>query len=147
VRYRWYPDVQTGTNYFHDHVNALRSWQHGLFGALISEPPGSTYHDPHTGAAIRSGLVADVHTEAKVSADVAGSFRELVMLIQDNNRITHLGDSSGGSFNLRVQPLNRGSPVTRGGFPSQADPATTMLSAYVGDPVVVRTLVAGSNDV
>ena len=33
VRYRWYPDVQFGTAYFHDHVNGIRTWQHGLFGA------------------------------------------------------------------------------------------------------------------
>ena len=46
VRYRWYLDVQFGTAYFHDHVSALTSWKHGLFGALIAEPPGSTYHDP-----------------------------------------------------------------------------------------------------
>src|SRR5262249_25110366 len=40
VRYRWFPDVQFGTAYFHDHVDALTSWRHGLFGALIAEPPG-----------------------------------------------------------------------------------------------------------
>jgi len=104
VRYRWYPDVQTGTNYFHDHVNALRSWQHGLFGAPIAEPPGSTYHDPCTGAEVRSGLVVDVHTDARVSVGVVGSFRELAMLIQDNNVITHLSNSSGGSFNYGWNP-------------------------------------------
>src|SRR5579871_688239 len=30
VRYRWYPDAQFGTAYFHDHVDALTSWAHGL---------------------------------------------------------------------------------------------------------------------
>ena len=49
VRYRWYPDAQFGTAYFHDHVDALHSWQHGLFGGLIAEPPGSVYLDPRTG--------------------------------------------------------------------------------------------------
>jgi manganese oxidase len=36
LRQRWYPDVQFGTAYFHDHVNALVAWRHGLFGALVA---------------------------------------------------------------------------------------------------------------
>jgi len=149
VRYRWYPDVQFGTAYFHDHVNAIDSWRHGLFGALIAEPPGSTYHDPRTGAELRSGTIADVHTSAKVSADLTGSFRELAMFIQDDNAITHVGRSSGSSFNLRAEPVE-----ARGGDPSEifssdrhGDPATPVIDAYLGDPVVVRLLVAGTNDV
>jgi len=35
VRYRWYPDVQFGTAYFHDHVSALTSWKHGLVGVSV----------------------------------------------------------------------------------------------------------------
>ena len=149
VRYRYYPDVQFGTAYFHDHVDALTSWKHGLFGALIAEPPGSTYHDPRTGVEIRSGPVADIHTESVVSADVAGSFRELVLFIQDDNILTRLGNSSGSSYNLRVEP-----PGLRGRAPPElfngavyGDPETPVLEAQVGDPVVVRTLVAGTNDV
>ncbi len=148
VRYRWYPDVQFGTAYFHDHVDALVSWKHGLFGALIAEPPGSTYHDPFTGARVRSGNVVDVHTASAISPDVTGSFRELVMFIQDNNLATHVGRSSGSAFNLRVEPLER-----RGGDPAfwfsseiHGDPATPILNAYLGDPIVVRALVAATND-
>ncbi len=149
VRYRWYPDVQFGTAYFHDHVHALTSWRHGLFGALIAEPPGSTYRHPHTGAELRSGPVADIHTQARVSVDVSGSFRELVLFIQDDNPLTAVGESSGSSFNLRVEPL-----AARGDDPSRffsshahGDPETPLLEAFLGDPVVVRALVAGTNDV
>lgn len=148
VRYRWYPDVQFGTAYFHDHVDALVSWKHGLFGALIAEPPGSTYHDPFTGVRARSGNIVDVHTESAISPDVTGSFRELVMFIQDNNLATHVGRSSGSSFNLRVSP-----PERRGGDPAlwfsseaHGDPATPVLNAYLADPIVVRALVAATND-
>src|SRR5262249_13764618 len=112
VRYRWYPDVQFGTAYFHDHVDALHSWSHGLFGALIAEPPGSSYFDPRTGAAIQSGIFCDVHTLQKVSADVSGSFREMVLFLQDENLVTHRGASRGSSLNLRVEPLD-----ARGGAP------------------------------
>jgi len=149
VRYRWYPDVQFGTAYFHDHVSALTSWQHGLFGALISEPPGSTYHEPHSGHEVKSGPIVDIHTDAVVSVDVSGSFRELVMFIQDDNPLTKVDDSSGGSFNLRVEPL-----AARSGEPSlffssdiHGDPETPLLEAFLGDPIVVRGLVAATNDV
>src|SRR5262249_11433729 len=145
----YYPDVQFGTAYFHDHVDALTSWKHGLFGALIAEPPGSTYHDPRTGVELRSGPVADIHTASVVSVDVAGSFRELVLFIQDDNIITRLGNSSGSSYNLRVEPLGGQGRAPPESFSSAlyGDPETPVLEAQVGDPVVVRTLVAGTNDV
>ena len=149
VRYRWYPDVQFGTAYFHDHVDTLTSWKHDLFGAFISEPPGSTYHNPETGVEMRSGTIVDVHTDSVVSPDVTGSFRELVMFIQDDNLITHIGNSSGSSFNMRVEPLE-----ARGGDPSlwfsseaHGDPETPVLQAFLGDPIVIRALVSGANDV
>ena len=149
VRYRWYPDVQFGGAYFHDHVDALTSWKHGLFGALIAEPPGSSYHEPRTGAEVRSGTIVDIHTDSVVSPDVTGSFRELVMFIQDNNLTTHIGRSSGSSFNMRAEPLEK-----RGGDPSlwfsselHGDPETPILRAFLGDPIVVRALVSATNDV
>src|SRR5262245_32346537 len=149
VRYRWFPDVQFGTAYFHDHVDALTSWRHGLFGALIAEPPGSTYHDPRTGAELRSGPVADVHTRARVSADVTGSFRELALFIQDDNILTRVGDSTGGSFNLRVEPLvgKDGRPTHASFGAHRGDPETPILEAFVGDPIVIRSLVAGTNEI
>lgn len=149
VRYRWYPDIQFGTAYFHDHVDALTSWRHGLFGALISEPPQSTYLDPHSGAPLESGPVADVHTHARVSADITGSFRELVTFIQDDNPLTKIGQSTGSSFNMRVEPLaaRGGDPSLWFSSPAHGDPATPMLEAFLGDPIVVRALVGGTNDV
>jgi len=149
VRYRWYPDVQFGTAYFHDHVNALSSWAHGLFGALISEPPGATYHDPHGGADLESGPIADVHTDQPVTADVTGSFREFVVFIQDHNPINSVGRSSGSSLNLRAEPLEgRGTdPSMRFSSAVVGDPETPILEAYLGDPILARALVAGTNDV
>ena len=149
VRYRWYPDVQFGTAYFHDHVSALTSWRHGLFGALIAEPPGATYHDPHTGAEAASGPMVDVHTDQQVSSDLTGSFRELVLFIQDDNPLTNVGESSGSSLNLRVEPLEtrRSNPALLFDSRTHGDPETPLLEAYLGDPIVVRGLVAATNDV
>ncbi|KAJ3036877.1 hypothetical protein HDV00_002220 [Rhizophlyctis rosea] len=38
---------------------------HGLFGALVVEPFGSRWTDPHTGKPIRDGLTADIHPPKK----------------------------------------------------------------------------------
>jgi hypothetical protein len=149
LRHRWYPDVQFGTAYFHDHVSALTSWRHGLFGALIAEPPGSTYHHPHTGQEVKSGPIADVHADSLVSTDIKGGFRELVLFLQDDNRLTRIGDSSGSAINMRVEPL-----VARGGDPARffssqlhGDPETPLLETFLGDPIVIRGLVPATNDV
>ncbi|MBX2998788.1 MAG: multicopper oxidase domain-containing protein [Caldilineaceae bacterium] len=149
VRYRWYPDAQTGTAYFHDHVNALRSWPHGLFGALIVEPPGSTYHHPQSGEPLRSGPLADIRTDAALSADIQGSFREMVLFVQDDHPRTRTANDSGGSFNLRVEPLAPRSADPAHLFSSQVfdEPATPILQANLGDPLVIRGLAAGTNDV
>jgi hypothetical protein len=149
VRYRWYPDVQFGSAYFHDHVNAVASWRHGLFGALIAEPPGATYHDPHSGAEVQSGPLADIHSPAPLSTDAKGSFRELVLFLQDDNPPTRIGRSAGGSFNLRVEPLDgrRGPPSQVFSSALHGDPETPLVEAYLGDPVVFRTLVGGTNEV
>ena len=66
VQYRWYSDVDSGTVFWHDHVNGIDSWAHGLFAAHIIEPAGSTYRDPVTGAAVKSGTIVDIHTRPAV---------------------------------------------------------------------------------
>lgn len=83
VRYRYYPDADFGTTYWHDHAFGAISWQHGAFGSTIIEPPGSTYHDPKTGKLKRSGYVVDIRTNEPHSIDATGSFREMVLHIQD----------------------------------------------------------------
>jgi len=106
VQYRWYSDVDDGTVFFHDHVDALSSWGHGLFGAHIIEPAGSTFHDPVTGAPIDSGPIADIYTTGSAGFGEQGDFREFVLW-------QHEGIPTGGSpqgcqmasFNLRAAPL------------------------------------------
>ncbi|MGH9177297.1 MAG: multicopper oxidase domain-containing protein, partial [Acidimicrobiales bacterium] len=149
VRYRWYPDTQVGTAFFHEHVNPIVTGRHGLFGALIVEPPGATYHDPRTGEVIESGTIADIHSDEPVSVDVTGSFRELVMFVQDDNPLARVGRSTGSAFNLRVEPVERRGrdPSLRFSSREVGDPETPLLEAYLGDPVVVRDLVASNNEV
>ena len=136
VRYRWFPDAQVGTTYFHDHVDAISSWRHGLFGALVVEPSDATWTDPRTGAPVASGRLADVTTSRQIAVDARGSFRELVALLQDDVPVNQVQHSTGGALGMRVSP-----PLGSPGQPG------TVVRAYVGDPVVIRTLVPGTNDV
>ena len=149
VHYRWYPDAQVGTSYFHDHVNGISSWHHGLFGALVVEPPGSTYLDPHDGHPIESGVTADIHTRSPVSFDVSGSFREFVLCVIDGTDIDRVGRSTGGAVDLRAEPLDgrTGDPARILDSTVHGDPATPLLEAYVGDPIVIRTLASATNDI
>ncbi|MGH3328843.1 MAG: hypothetical protein ACRDPT_13810, partial [Streptomycetales bacterium] len=129
VQYRWYSDVDSGAVFWHDHVNGTKSWAHGLFASHIIEPPGSTYHDPKTGAEIRSGPIADIHTSGSVGADLTGSFREFMIFLTNGQRgrpesdVASLSGGGGrtrnfgqeceeGTFNLRAEPIGERVPVS-----------------------------------
>ena len=142
VRYNFYADVDTGTVFWHDHVNFM-NWDHGLFGAHIVEPAGSTYHDPVSGAEVRSGAIVDIHAPAtaSVGAGQQGDFREFTVFLHNNSPATG-GINQGGTINLRAEPFS-----SRGGdvghlFSSVThdDPITPLPRAYVGDPFVFRGL-------
>lgn len=146
VKYNWYPDVDFGTVFFHDHVD-FKNWDHGLFGAHIVEPKGSTYHDPVTGNEIRSGTLADIHVNPffggkPVAAGVSGSFREFMTFIHDQSPVVGQFDLGGGTINLRAEPwgLRPGDPAYRFSSVVHGDPFTQEVRAYAGDPVVFRGL-------
>ena len=151
VRYRWYVARQNGAIYFHDHVDALVRWGHGLFGALIAEPRGASYHDPQSGEEIASGPIADIRVDTQISPEVVpglnGSFREFVLFMNDRNPLT------GSSINLRAEPLQ--ADTLRGGGPPEyllssvlhGDPVTPILRAYVGDPIMLRLLTTATEEV
>ena len=149
IRERWYLDVDLGTVYWHDHVFGTDTWGHGLFSALITEPPRSTYHDPVTGKELRSGPIADIHTLEPVSAHVRGSFREVMMHIIDSNAraaelittdnpqarmgaVTVDGPPS-HQFPERINKsamtfLNGGEATTGGGFSMRVEPFSVRLA-------------------
>ncbi|MCK9931094.1 hypothetical protein MXD62_28785 [Frankia sp. Mgl5] len=136
VQYRWYSDVDAGTVFWHDHVNGITSWAHGLFAALIIEPAGSVYRDPVTGAEVRSGPIVDVVTTGSVGVGQSGAFREFTIFLHNGRRgrgelaqpppagLTPFNggqECEEGSINLRAAPLGERTPP--GVTP--ADPATT----------------------
>ncbi|MEU8235664.1 hypothetical protein AB0C12_39265 [Actinoplanes sp. NPDC048967] len=137
VQYRWFSDVDSGTVFWHDHVDAIKSWAHGLFAAHIVEPKGSTYHDPVTGAPARSGTIVDVvNRSGSVGVGQSGSFREFTVFLQNGRRgrqelaspppaglnpFNAGQECEEGTINLRAAPL--GERIPPGATP--ADPATT----------------------
>ena len=86
VQYRWYSDVDSGTVFWHDHVDGMTSWAHGLFAAHIIEPEGSNYHDPGTGAEVRSGTIVDIQPAKLVGGGVRSSFREYMVFLSNGRR-------------------------------------------------------------
>lgn len=147
VRYLWYSDVDFGTVFFHTHVD-FNDWDHGLFGAHIVEPKGSSYHSPRTGAVERAGTLVDVRVDpnaggSPVADGVDGSFREFMLFLQNNNPVEGRFSQGGGTINLRAEPwrLREGDgldPAYKFSSVLHGAPRTQTIGAYVGDPIVVR---------
>ncbi len=139
IQYRWYPDVLLDNVFWHDHVDGIHGWGHGLVGQLIVEPKGSTYHDPKTGAEVDSGTLVDIRTNNPLAAGVVdGSFRELALW-----QINDSDQNANSSFNLRMEPFeSRTGPVSNrfSSFGANGDPNTPLPQAYPGDPVVIRSI-------
>ena len=140
VKEIWFPDVVLDNIFWHDHVDGIRNWGHGLVGQLVIEPRGSTYHDPVTDAQVDSGALVDIRTNSPLAPGlVNGSFREFVLWTIDQNPTT---DST---LNLRAEPLSDRRAVDPD--PSllyssyrHGDPYTPIPRAYAGDPFVIRTI-------
>jgi manganese oxidase len=138
VRYDWYSDVDNGAIFWHDHVSFL-SWGKGMIGAHIIEPAGSTYHDPTTGAEIRSGPIADIRTPANatIGAGQLGSFREFMAWTTNDNKLVD------ALINFRSEPLHGRTGMSNDmskvfSSVTYGDPLTPIPRAYVGDPFVFR---------
>lgn len=144
----FYADSELRTVFFHDHLYANVHQQHGLFGAVIVEPAGSTYHDPQTGEEIKSG------TQAVIKAPGIPDYREFVMAVHD---FAFLFDKEGNPLNPPNTPGSPDDPGVMGinytneplqfreGDPAYAfssavhgDPVTPLLETYEGDPVRIR---------
>ena len=106
TQYRWYSDVDSGTVFWHDHVNGIDSWAHGLFAAHIIEPAGSTYRDPVTGNAVKSGTIVDIintTSGASVGTGQSGSFREFMIFLHNGRRGQKRAHGGVGRWSQPVQ--------------------------------------------
>jgi hypothetical protein len=161
TQYRWYSDVDSGTVFWHDHVDGIQSWAHGLFGAHIIEPKGSTYHNPQTGAEVRSGTIVDIHTNSLVGGGVRSSFREYMIFLSNGRRgrpeltadpavVGRIDRNAGqeceeSSINLRAAPIGERTPPGTGTQQRQEFNGGIVCrnaTSRVNDPTAANTVVA-----
>ncbi len=147
---RFYVDSELRSIFFHDHLFPNAHQQHGLFGALIAEPQGSTYHDVKTGKEINSG------TQAIIRSPLNTEFREFVLMVHD---FAYLFDKDGVAINppnfpsshddagvmginYKCEPLHfrKGDPAYAFSSYVHGDPVTPLLETYAGDPIRIRLL-------
>lgn len=150
---RFFANEELNTVFFHDHLFANSHQQHGVFGALIVEEAGATFHDIRTGKELRYG------TRAVIRRKDGTSFREFALFVHD---FALLFDKEGNALNPPAVPGSHDDPGVMGinyrceplrerlkckedpayVFSSlvHKDPATPVLETYPGDEMVIRLL-------
>ena len=124
VQYRWFSDMDSGTVFWHDHVDGITSWAHGLFGAHIIEPAGSVYLDPTDHSRqVRSGNQVDIVTSGSAGFGEQGSFREFMLYLSNGRRgRPELNGPPPGSTQQSLVPLNFGQECEEGNINMRAEP-------------------------
>jgi hypothetical protein len=158
ITYQWQiPQISGATLNLVDFGDRRGHRHHGLFGALLVEPTGSTWTDPTSGKTVLNGTRADIRwTDA---GGVAQAYREFAIFWQDG---LNLRDPEGDPVPASGVPGDpyegghRGISYATNRFAARlatnpepayvlssqhhGDPATPILRANVGDPVRVRLL-------
>ncbi|MET0494019.1 MAG: hypothetical protein ABW000_12910 [Actinoplanes sp.] len=78
ITYRWSLYGISGMAMLRDMADPMHHAAHGLYGALIVEPEGSTYLNPATGAALTSG------TSAVIANPAVPDYRENIVLMNSD---------------------------------------------------------------
>lgn len=150
---RFFANIQLNTVFFHDHLFANTHQQHGVFGGLIIEEAGATFHDIRTGKELKSG------TQAVIRRRNGTSFREFALFVHD---FALLFDRKGRPLNPPEVPGSHDDPGVMGiNYRSEpmrerlrchedaayifssivhGDPATPILETYPGDEMIIRLL-------
>ncbi|MBU9728667.1 multicopper oxidase domain-containing protein [Diplocloster modestus] len=150
---RFFANTELRAVFFHDHLYANSHQQHGVFGSLIVEEAGATFHDIHTGEELKFG------TQAVIRRRDGSSFREFALFVHD---FALLFDKDGKPLNPPAVPGSHDDPGVMGinyrsepmrerlkshGDPAyifssyvHGDPATPLLQTYPGDEMIIRLL-------
>jgi manganese oxidase len=160
ITYDWYapPDV-TGIATLEDRADVQNHLHHGLYGALVIEPAGSSYVNPANGQPLASG------TQAVITHPSQPDFRENIALfnsdlalfrangqpVPDNFDLVNTPsreaddpeDQGEFSVNYRNEPWSHRFAVDRNItniFSSfvHGDPGTPLFQAYRGDKTIFR---------
>lgn len=155
---RFFANEELHTVFFHDHLYANSHQQHGVFGALIIEPTGATFHDVCTGEEIKSG------TKAVIRRADGSAFREFELFVHD---FALLFDKDGNPLNppevpgsdddpgvmgvnYRAEPMrerlgSKEDPAHIFSSIIHGDPATPILETYPGEEMVIG-LIDGAHE-
>ncbi|MBO5199224.1 MAG: multicopper oxidase domain-containing protein [Lachnospiraceae bacterium] len=150
---RFFANTELNTVFFHDHLFANSHQQHGVFGALLIEEAGATFHDVRTGEKLAFG------TKAVIRRKDGTSFREFALFVHD---FAFLFDKEGKPLNPPEVPGAHDDPGVMGiNYRSEpmrerlkcgddpayvfsslvhGDPATPILETYPGEEMVIRLL-------
>lgn len=150
---RFFANTELRTVFFHDHLFANSHQQHGVFGALIIEEAGATFHNICTGKELMRG------TKAVIKRKDGTSFREFALFVHD---FALLFDKDGQPLNPPAVPGSHDDPGVMGiNYRSEpmrerlkkdddpayifsshvhGDPATPILETYPGDEIMIRLL-------
>lgn len=161
IRYLWHADKEYGTCMLSSFGDLRSHRYHGLFGAIIVEPPAAQYYSNFF------CRKENFHEQAVITAPSVKTFREFVLfahngirlLDKDGNVIKtaeqgeengHGGmdheDTGEKGFNYRSERffnrIKRVSIISKV-FISKAhgDPATPILESYTGERVIIRYLM------
>lgn len=161
IWYTWYADTE-GVFLFHDLADPRSSEEatniHGLFGAIIVEPPQAMWLDPETGKELKSGLMADIYEPTKPAFREYSVFFHDELEMKDKNGNPPVDPHTGlpsmtTAISYRSEPMRNREPLTHEPEDSgedismsswvYADPAPPILRAYVGDPAKIRLIHGG----
>lgn len=157
-KYLWYADREYGACIIQSFGDMRNHRYHGLFGAIIIEPPGAKWY---RNSSLTKALYEE---EAVITAPGVENFRECVVMIQNGIRMldqsgnlvmTTAGeegeepdadDTGEKGYNYRSERfynrLRKDNRISRI-FSSKVhgDPATPVFRAYTGERVVFRTMM------
>lgn len=150
---RFFANTELNTVFFHDHLYANSHQQHGVFGALIIEEEGATFHDIRTGEELSFG------TKAVIRRKDGTAFREFALFVHDfalifdkNGKALNPPEVPGShddpgvmGINYRCEPMRerlkcKNDPAYIFSSLVHGDPATPILETYPGDEMMLRLL-------
>ena len=102
---RFFADTELRTVFFHDHLFANSHQMHGMFGAMIIEEAGATFHSIHSGSELRRG------TQAVIRRRDGTSFREFALFVHN---FAFLFDKKGIPLNPPEVPGSHDDPGVMG---------------------------------
>ena len=148
---RFFANTELRTVFFHDHLFANSHQMHGMFGAMIIEEAGATFHSVRSGKKLRRG------TQAVIRRKDGTSFREFALFVHDfaflfdgnplnPPEVPGSHDDPGVmGVNYRCEPMRERlkcheDPAYIYSSFVHGDPATPILETYPGDEIIIRLL-------